>query len=261
MIDGLGRPQHVLLVGGTSEIGLATCEKLIDEHRLVSLTLAGRSVSSLENVADKLRLQHPGISITTLQIDLEDAASAVRAVSGAWKQIDFDLVVLSAGVLPDPRIAHSEAPAAVSAAMVNFVGQMAIGTVALHEFDQRGSGLLVVISSVAGERIRSDNYVYGSTKSALDAWAFGAAEARHGSPVRILIVRPGMVRTRMSAGMPEIPLTSDARDVAEVVTRKLGSRRTVVWSPRPLRYLMLALRALPGPIFRRLSAKRGYLDR
>jgi len=83
VIDGLGRPQHVLLVGGTSEIGLAICKKLIDEHRLVSLTLAGRSVSSLENLADKLRLQYPGISITTLQIDLEDAASTVSVVSGA----------------------------------------------------------------------------------------------------------------------------------------------------------------------------------
>lgn len=253
MIDGLGRPQHVLIVGGTSEIGLAICSELAKWNSSIEITLTGRSTEDLQSAAKSLRSDVALHDIKLARIELENADASIATIESLWQQTDYDLVLLTAGVLPESEVANADPRVAISAAMVNFVGQLAIGTFALQRFDRRGSGYLVVISSVAVERIRPDNYVYGSTKAGLDSWALGSAHARKDSPVRILVVRPGMVRTRMSAGLPERPLTTDAVDVARVVMKYLRRGPIVVWSPRVLRHVMRVLRLLPTPIFLKLA--------
>jgi len=253
VIDGLGRPQHALIVGGTSEIGLAICRELAKWNSSIDITLVGRSIGDLQRAAESLRSDMAVHDIKVAKIDLENTIASTETIERLWQQTEFDLVLLTAGVLPGSEVANADPRVAISAAMVNFVGQLAIGTFALQRFDRCGSGYLVVISSVAAERIRPDNYVYGSTKAGLDSWALGAAHARKESPVRILVVRPGMVRTRMSAGLPERPMTTDAVDVARVVMKYLRRGPIIVWSPRILRHVMRVLRLLPTPIFLRLA--------
>jgi len=253
VIDGLGRPQRALVVGGTSEIGLAICRELAKWNPTIEITLAGRSLEALQSAAAMLSDDNGSCNVEIARLDLDDVDTSLSTINQLWQRTEFDLVLLTAGVLPEPEIVNTDPRVAVSAAMVNFVGQLAVGTFALQRFDRRGSGYLVVISSVAAERIRPDNYVYGSTKAGLDGWAVGAAHARRGSPVRVLVVRPGMVRTRMSAGMPERPLTTDAVDVAKVAMRHLRRRRSVVWSPPLLKHMMRLFRLLPNRVFFALS--------
>lgn len=253
MIDGLGRPQHALIVGGTSEIGLAICKGLATSNPAVSFTLLGRSIEALRSAEVNLRSHAPVAEIRTAQLDLNEPRQSTEIVESLWRQTDFDLVLLTAGVLPEPSVVDTDSGKAVSTAMVNFVGQLAVGVEALRRFDDRGSGYLVVVSSVAAERIRPDNYVYGSTKSGLDGWAQGAAFLRRNSPVRVMVVRPGMVRTRMSAGMKEVPFTTDADDVASVVLKHLRRGPVVVWSPPILKYVMKVLRHLPSSLFFRMT--------
>lgn len=255
MIDGLGRPQHVLVVGGTSEIGLAVCRLLAEAQSPQTFTLLGRSLEALRVSAGELAKGSPVSKVNIARVDLNEPAETSGTIDRLWNETDYDLVLLTAGVLPDPASDHSDARKSVSAAMVNFVGQLAVGTEALRRFDEKGSGLLVVVSSVAAERIRPDNYLYGATKSGLDGWAVGAAHARRRSPVRVVVVRPGMVRTRMSAGMEEIPFTTSADDVAKVVFKHLRRGPVVVWSPAILRYVMIVLRHLPARIFFALSSR------
>ena len=255
MIDGLGRPQHVLVVGGTSEIGLAICRELASTQRPVSFTLLGRSVDSLREAAAQLSKHAHGAQVLFAQADLNDPLGTHEMVERLWQQTDFDLVLLTAGVLPESKTEHSDPDAAVSAAMVNFVGQLAVGTRAISRFDQRGSGYLVVVSSVAAERIRPDNYLYGATKAGLDGWAVGAAYAHRNSPVRVMVVRPGMVRTRMSKGMKEVPFTTDAEDVAATVVKHLRRGAIVIWSPAVLKYVMIVLRRLPARVFFALTSR------
>lgn len=244
MIDSLGKPQSVLLIGGTSEIGLAIVEQL--SGRLQRVVLAGRDRATLEAAAKPF-----GDVARVVDLDLTVPETWSPAVARAFDGGDIDVVILAAGMLGD----NETDPALM--ATVNYVGPMAVGTQAVRRMRQQGHGVLVVLSSVAAERPRADNYLYGSTKAGLDAWANGLADSLVGSGVRVLVVRPGMVRTRMSAGSPEAPMTCEKEDVAQAVTKHLVHGPTTVWVPAPLQVLMSGLRHLPRPVFRKVAAQRG----
>lgn len=255
MIDSLSRVQKVLLIGGTSTIGIATLRSLAARHALDTVVLAGRPGPALDAVAHDLRSSLAPATVSVAEVDLADSAASMVMARHVFAATEFDVVVLSAGVLCDNRTVAADPARGADMATVNYLSQMAIGAIAVQAMEKQGFGVLVVISSVAGERTRADNYAYGSTKAALDAWASGAADALADCPVRVLIVRPGMVRTRMSAGLPEAPLTVDANAVGEAVADNLLRGPTVVWVPGALRWVMAVLRHLPRPLFRRLVAR------
>lgn len=244
MIDSLGKPQSVLLVGGTSEIGLAVVQAL--SGRLQRLVLAGRDRTALERAAAPF-----GGVAQVVDLDLTSSKTWGPAVAQAFDGGDIDVVILAAGMLGD----NETDPELM--AMVNYVGPITVGTDAVSRLKRQGHGVLVVLSSVAAERPRADNYLYGSTKAGLDAWANGLADALAGTGVRVLVVRPGMVRTRMSADSPEAPMTCEKEDVATAVAKHLMTGPTTIWVPAPLQVLMSGLRHLPRPVFRKVAAQRG----
>ena len=253
MIDGLGSVQSVVLIGGTSEIGIATLREMGKRKRLQRIVLCGRQSENLQRTAEILAVDFANAKIELVPLDLINSGTLSLVVEEIFDAGRIDVVVLAAGVLPDASRAMDDAEYAVASAKVNFLGPLEIGTAALCRFKKQGHGTLVVMSSVAAERPRKDNYVYGSAKSGIDAWANGAADAIAGTSVRVLVVRPGMVRTRMSAGIPEAPLTSNPDDVAKVVAKRLSRGPVTVWVPGKLRWLMFVLRHLPRPIFRKIS--------
>ena len=111
----------------------------------------------------------------------------------------------------------------------------------------------MVLSSVAGERARAANVVYGASKAGLDALAQGLGDALHDQGVRVLVVRPGFVHTRMTRGLQPAPLSTTPQALAHVVVNGLDHHSHTVWAPSPIRWLMIALRMLPRPLFRRLK--------
>ena len=221
--------------------------------RLQRIVLCGRQSENLQRTAEILAVDFANAKIELVPMDLLNSGTLSLVVEEIFDAGRIDVVVLAAGVLPDASRAMDDAEYAVESAKVNFLGPLEIGTTALDRFKKQGHGTLVVISSVAAERPRKDNYVYGSAKAGIDAWANGAADAIAGTAVRVLVVRPGMVRTRMSAGIPEAPLTSNPEDVAKVIIRRLSRGPVTVWVPGKLRWLMFVLRHLPRPIFRKIS--------
>jgi len=256
VIDGLGAVQDVLVVGGSSEIANAIVTELAGKRRLRRVVLAGRSV---DVAVASMRAANPGLDVQSMSLDLTKTGSIAAAVNAGWGG-GFDVVLLAAGVLPDQSLAEREPATAVDAALVNFVGQLEAGTAAMNKFREQGRGILVVISSVAVERPRVDNFVYGSGKVGLDYWANGLADSVDGKAIRVLVVRPGMVRTRMSRHLPEAPMTCDPSDVAKAVAKNLVRGPITVWVPSRLRWLMAVLRHLPRPIFRRLSPSGNAAD-
>lgn len=250
MIDALGDPQSVLVLGGTSEIARATVLAL-PRRRLDRIILAGRPSPALDQaVAD---LQSIGFSgAVAANFDAAKTEDHQRIIDEIFDAGDIDIVIMAFGVLGDQFAVEADPTLAVEMATINYTGAVSAGLHLARRLRQQGHGHLVVLSSVAGDRARRSNYVYGSTKAGLDAFAQGLNDALVGSGASVLVVRPGMVRTRMSAGLPEAPMTSDPEDVAAVIVSALRKGKHTVYAPGPLRILMTAVKAVPRPIFRKI---------
>ena len=250
MIDALGEPQSVLVLGGSSEIARATVEAL-PRARLRRVVLAGRSSPALQEAAT--HLGDSGIpTVEVAEFDATVTESHGAFIDEVFENGDIDIVILAFGVLGDQSQIEADPAQAVHLATVNYTGAVSVGLHVARRLRAQGHGHLVVLSSVAGDRARRSNYVYGSTKAGLDAFAQGLGDALVGSGASVLVVRPGMVRTRMSAGLPEAPMTTDPEVVAKVIVQALRKGRHTVYAPGPLRYLMGAVKVVPRPVFRKL---------
>ncbi len=252
MRDALGHPQTCLLVGGTSEIGLAAVRALATGGRLRRVVLAGRNRATLEAAGDRLR-DDLGVEVAAVEHDVRDTERAADVVATAVEWVgDLDVAIVAAGVLGDQERYERDPSAAVDAALTNYVGPMAVALHVAARLRDQGHGTLVVLSSVAGDRPRRSNFVYGSTKAGLDALATGLGDALAGSGARVVVVRPGFVRTRMTEGLDPAPLATDADTVGEAIAQAVRSGDELVYVPAPLRYVMAGLRSLPRAAFRRL---------
>lgn len=255
MIDALGSPQSVLVLGGTSEIALETV-KALPRARLTRVVLAARPSASRD--AAVAMLQAAGIrGIETADFEATDTASHGALIDRVFDAGDLDIVLLAFGVLGDQAQAEADPLHAVEIASVNYTGAVSTGLHVARRLRLQGHGALVVLSSVAGDRARRTNFVYGSSKAGLDAFAQGLGDALHGTGAHVLVVRPGMVRTRMSAHLPEAPLTVDADVVAQSIVTALRKGKETVYAPGPLRFVMTGLKALPRPVFRKVAERQG----
>ncbi|MEU3373267.1 decaprenylphospho-beta-D-erythro-pentofuranosid-2-ulose 2-reductase [Streptomyces sp. NPDC006660] len=249
MKDAFGTPQSLLVLGGTSEIALATARRLV-ARRTRTVWLAGRSSPALDSAAANLR--RLGADVRTLDFDALDCAAHEVALGKVFAEGDIDMVLLAFGVLGDQTRDESEPMAAVRVAGTNYTGAVSAGLICAKALQAQGHGSLVVLSSVAGERARRGNFIYGSSKAGLDAFAQGLGDALHGSGVHVMVVRPGFVRTKMTAGLAEAPLATTPEAVALAIETGLRRRSELVWVPGALRVVMSALRHVPRGVFRRL---------
>lgn len=249
MKDAFGLPQSLLVLGGTSEIALATARRLI-ARRTRTVWLAGRPSPGLDEAAEQLR--GLGAVVRTVAFDALDPAAHEDALGKVFAEGDVDMVLLAFGTLGDQAHDERDPGAAVRVAQTNYTGAVSAGLVCASALQTQGHGSLVVLSSVAGERARRANFIYGSSKAGLDAFAQGLGDALYGTGVHVMVVRPGFVRTRMTAGLPEAPLATTPEAVATAVELGLRRRAETVWVPGALRVVMSALRHLPRGVFRRL---------
>ncbi|WP_432175785.1 decaprenylphospho-beta-D-erythro-pentofuranosid-2-ulose 2-reductase [Streptomyces sp. Tue6028] len=249
MKDAFGIPQSLLILGGTSEIALATARRLI-VRRTRTVWLAGRPSPELERAAGQLRGM--GADVRTVAFDALDGASHETVLGKVFAEGDIDMVLLAFGVLGDQARDEKEPLAAVRVAQTNYTGAVSAGLIAARALQSQGHGSLVVLSSVAGERARRSNFIYGSSKAGLDAFSQGLGDALYGTGVHVMVVRPGFVRTKMTAGLPQAPMATTPEAVAAAVETGLRRRSETVWVPGALRFVMAALRHLPRPLFRRL---------
>jgi decaprenylphospho-beta-D-erythro-pentofuranosid-2-ulose 2-reductase len=247
MIDAVGNPQSILLLGGTSEIGLATVEAFAS-GRPLRVVLAGRPSPRLE--AAKARLEARGRRVETLPFDAREPDTDV--IPKAFAGGDIDVALVAFGLLGDNEKAWTDVATAVELAQVNYTAAVAVGVALGERMTAQGHGSIVAFSSVAGERARRSNFVYGSTKAGLDAFYTGLTEALRPVGVHVTVVRPGFVHTRMTEGLKPAPLSTTPEAVAAVVVDAVRTGKELVWAPAPLRFVMSALRHLPRPIFRRL---------
>jgi decaprenylphospho-beta-D-erythro-pentofuranosid-2-ulose 2-reductase len=252
MKDALGAVQSVLVLGGASDIGTAIAARLA-APRHATVVLAGRNDGAMRTSA--AAVQSAGAArVETLPFDADDTDSHDDVLRAAAKLAgdDLDVIVLAFGVLGDQEADEAGGDGAVRLARTNYVGTVSTGLAASRLLRSQGHGTLVVLSSVAGLRVRRANFIYGSSKAGVDGFAQGLGDALAGTGVTVLIVRPGFVRTKMTAGRPAAPLATTADAVADATAKGLAAGRPVVWVPASLRLVFGLLRYLPRALWRRL---------
>jgi decaprenylphospho-beta-D-erythro-pentofuranosid-2-ulose 2-reductase len=249
MIDAVGNPQSLLLLGGTSEIGLAVALRYA-KRRPLRVVLAARPSERLNAAADQLRAA--GATVSTVDFEAKDTAAHPAMLDKAFADGDIDVTIVAFGLLGDAEQVWQDHALAVELAEVNYTAAVSVGVALAERLRRQGHGRVVALSSVAGERVRRSNFMYGSTKAGMDGFYLGLGEALRGKGITVTVVRPGFVHTKMTEGMKPAPLSVTADQVAEVVVNAVHKRKELVWAPAPLRVLMSILRHIPRAVFRRL---------
>ena len=249
MKDALGSVQSVLVLGGGSDIGLAIARRLAADRAHI-VGLAVRDPAAVERAASELRAA--GTKVEVLSFDADEVDSHEAFVQDAFERLgDVDLAVVAFGVLGHG--AQFERERAVGLARTNFLGAVSVLVSMAERMRRQGHGTLVVLSSVAGERVRKSNFAYGASKAGLDGFCQGMGDALAGSGVDVMVVRPGFVRTKMTAGLHEPPFTSTPDEVAVAVVAGLRAGSQLIWVPPVLRWVMAVARHVPRLVFRRLE--------
>ncbi|HEY3001787.1 MAG TPA: decaprenylphospho-beta-D-erythro-pentofuranosid-2-ulose 2-reductase [Kribbellaceae bacterium] len=244
----MGNIQSILVLGGSSEIGLAIARKYAG--RPVRVVLAGRPSERLDAAAEDLR--DLGCTVETVGFDAREPLTHAGVIQQVFAGGDIDIAVVAFGLLGDAEKAWTDVGHAVELAETNYTGAVSAGVALGEAMKAQGHGVIVALSSVAGERARRSNFVYGSTKAGMDAFYTGLGEALREYGVRVLVVRPGFVKTRMTEGLEAPPLSVTASEVADAVVAAVRRGAELIWVPMPLRAVMTGLRHLPRPVFRRL---------
>ena len=252
MRNAFGQPQSVVVLGGTSDLALAVLRRLVDQ-RASRIVLAGRDDASLQRNADALKA-HGATEVETVRFDAADSATAESTVNQCFDAAggSVDLVLVALGQLGDQSELDNSAAKTAALFTVNLTWPAAALAALRSKLLAQGAGHVAVFSSVAGVRVRRSNFTYGSTKAGLDAFTHGWAESVRSGGIKVQIIRPGFVRTKMTEGLSEAPFTTDVDEAADIIAKGLGTSRMVIWSPPVLQAAFLILRHLPAIIFRRL---------
>jgi short-subunit dehydrogenase len=241
---------HLLVLGATSDIAQALASRFAEQER-ADLTLASRDTARLEAIAKDLQIRH-GVEVKTAHFDAADFESH----AGFYRSLEPapDGVIAAFGLLGDQKRAQGDFAHAREIITVNYLGMVSILEIAAADFERRGRGLIVGLSSVAGLRGRKSNYVYGSAKAGLTAYLSGLRNRLSGSGVRVITVLPGFVATRMTNGMdlpPRLLATPD--QAAADIHRAFRGRCDVVYTKPLWRWIMLVIRAMPEAVFKKTS--------
>lgn len=244
--------RRVLVLGGTSEIALAIVGEL-QRRDPREVALLGRDPDALARVAKDLT--GAGCErVLTFELDALDLERHEQVIGEAFDELGgADIVIIAVGVLGERGGLPDDTAGALDVLQVNMVGAGSLLIHSARRLREQGAGTIVVLSSVAGERPRRANVVYGASKAGLDALAQGLGDELHDQGVRVLVVRPGFVHTRMTRGLAPAPLSTTPQALALDVVNGLDHRAHTVWAPSALRWLMLVMRMIPRPLFRRLK--------
>ena len=252
VIDWGAGGKRVVVLGGSSEIATAIVREL-QSSRPREVALVGRDVPALSRVAEELT-DDGCLRAPIFELDALDVARHEQVIDEAFDELGgADVVILAVGILGERGGLPEDLLGAAEVLQVNLVGAGSLLMHSARRLRLQGGGTILVLSSVAAERARAANVVYGASKAGLDALAQGLGDALHDYGVRVIVVRPGFVHTRMTAGLAPPPLSSTPATVARVVADGLERRSDTVWAPPSLRWVMMALRSLPRPLFRRLK--------
>ncbi|WP_342376582.1 SDR family oxidoreductase [Myxococcus stipitatus] len=243
--------KKVLVLGATSAIAQATVRLLA--ARGASLYLVGRNAANLDAVT-KDAATRGAAKVESKAVDLNDFATHEALVEGAFQALGgLDGVVLAHGVLGDQAESQATWTATEAVLRTNFMSAVSLLTPLANRFEAQKAGTLVVISSVAGDRGRQSNYVYGASKGALNVFLQGLRNRLAKANVAVVTVKPGFVDTPMTAHLPKNKLFASPEKVARGLLRAADSRKNEVYVPGIWALIMLIIKSIPESVFKKLK--------
>ena len=239
----------VLLLGARSDIGCATAHRFAKEG--YNIQLAARESTALEKTRTDIALRH-NVDVSVHDFDVLDSAKHIEFVD-ALPTLP-DVVVCAVGLMGDQIENERNTEAATRVMRSTYEGPAPILGLLAERFDVRGSGQIVGISSVAGNRGRAKNYIYGSAKAGFTAYLSGLRNRMAKRGIHVMTVLPGFVNTQMTAGM-DLPekLTAEPEEVAEAIFNGLRKGRNVIYVRRIWFVIMAIIGAIPESIFKKLD--------
>ena len=237
------KPHNVLIVGASS--GIAREAARVYAERGDRLVLAGRDQQALQEDADDLRVRHQAQAEVVLFDALPPSADGLD-------ELEIDIALLCYGVMLDNDTARSDPEAHRRMIEVNYTSYALLLEQLSDHMNERGGGVIAVLSSVAGDRGRGSNYCYGATKAALSAYADGLRGRLNNSGVHVVTIKPGPTATPMTAGMDQAKMAEPKR-VAKQIVRAIDQHRDIVYTPGKWRLIMAVIRAIPERLFKKLS--------
>jgi decaprenylphospho-beta-D-erythro-pentofuranosid-2-ulose 2-reductase len=248
----------VVLFGGTSEIGLGMVRALVARGAR-GVVLAARDIDAL--VASSADLEAAGAAVEAIAFEALDFDHHVAVAEDAFARAQrlggvVDVAIIAVGTMSMTAPLDDDPAAVGRVAAVNFAGVVSTGVAVAQQMRAQGHGTLVILSSVAGQRPRLTNFPYAASKAGLDAFADGLDHAAGRFGVRVVTVRPGYVRTRMTEGITSMPFATTPERVAEDTVRGLDRGDRVIWSPGIMRWIAIPYRLAPRGLFRLVTGRR-----
>lgn len=242
--------RRVLIIGATSAIAAETARVFAAYGARLFLT--GRHSGRLDAVAADLKVRGAA-QVETALLEVTDISRHAGVVEAAFAALGgLDVVLIAHGTLPDQQRCEESAAETVAALEVNFTATIALLTLLANRFEAARQGCIAVITSVAGDRGRQSNYVYGAAKGGVERFLEGLRNRLFRSGVAVITIKPGFVDTPMTAGVAKNPLFASPRRVGRAIYRAIEARRSVVYIPWFWRPIMFLVTALPESIFQRL---------
>ena len=240
------------IFGATSEIASAVARRLAEQG--ASLVLVGRDKADLDASGRDLKVRGAH-EVHIREADFSQTRDLTAVVDAVWQDLGrVDAAFVAFGVMPDQIEAEGNQRVAEQSLIVNFVSPVLLCNALARKFAVQKSGTIAVITSVAGDRGRQSNFMYGAAKGGLQRYVEGLRHRLFAKNVDVLDIRPGMVRTKMTAHLEQSGLLwADADQVATDIVLALGKRRRVVYTPWFWRFVMLGVRNLPSSLFNRSS--------
>jgi short-subunit dehydrogenase len=241
---------NILLIGANSAIATAVARLYASDGH--SLFLVGRDLAKLETLRDDLTVRGAG-GVALVELDITHTARHTELIERAHTALGtIELAIICHGLLPDQEKCERDFTALQASLDVNVISTLSLLVELGKYFGIQGKGSLAVITSVAGDRGRRSNYVYGASKSMISTFLEGLRGRLHDSGVNVIDIRPGLVDSPMTRELKKGPLFSTPERVARCIVKGIKKNRTTLYAPAYWRFVMLVVKAIPQRLFKRL---------
>ena len=243
--------KKILIIGATSAIAIATARLWAEQGH--AFYLIGRDAERLQSLAADLKVRGAPSALHGV-LDVNESSMHQAALDAAAAALEgLDIVLIAHGTLGDQKLCERDAAAALQEIQTNALSVISLLTLLSLRFETQKHGTLAVISSVAGDRGRQSNYVYGTAKGAVSIFMQGLRQRMHKSGVQVLTIKPGFVDTPMTAAFKKGALWAQPTTIARAIAKGIERRRDVIYTPGIWRGIMLVIKLIPERLFKGLA--------